>query len=410
MMSLRQASMNAIVLKVVLPVVTVGWVSGCTGPATSADAACAPLVEGVPVRVAEHDGATLALVELWRTGGLDRELATPVSLNASASGMLAVPDFELSELILIAADGEWLGPWGRRGEGPGELLMPVAATWDGDTVAVFDIGRARIVYLFDGQSTGREEAVDPALITKVIAAGELEWAAVLAGGDALVHDAFETPGPDGMAAQIIVRAGPSTDGIDTVAAGRVPAVTEGHHRGRPAPGAPRALVAVGGGRIAIGAMDGTYRVLVTEADGTPLHQVCGTATALPVTAAERGEGVQGPLADELRPAYAAAPEADEPAPFGRLIVGARGGLLVQRDRPKPFVPHDALYGAAGATHDLYDPAGRHIGVIEAPAGHRVQAMSGDRVYGLAFGEFDEPWIVAWRLRPESSGTPTRIDR
>lgn len=105
----------------------------------------------------ERDGRTPRLEPLWRAGGLraSEELAYPVGLAVSTEGRAAVTDFSLSEVVVIEPDGRWAGSWARRGEGPGELSTPVAATWDGNGhLIVYDLTASKVLFL-DGEGPVR---------------------------------------------------------------------------------------------------------------------------------------------------------------------------------------------------------------------------------------------------------------
>lgn len=46
---------------------------------------------------------------------------------------------------------------------------------------------------------------------------------------------------------------------------------------------------------------------------------------------------------------------------------------------------------------MFDPSGGYLGAVAAPAGARILAASGDRVWTLELGELDEIWLVAYEL-------------
>ena len=87
------------------------------------------------------------LIELWRAGGTNEgeELANPISAAVGPRGRLAIVDFQLG-VVGVGADGAWLGPLTKPGSGPGEVGLPVAASWtdEGRTV-VLDMGNGRLV-------------------------------------------------------------------------------------------------------------------------------------------------------------------------------------------------------------------------------------------------------------------------
>ncbi len=66
--------------------------------------------------------ATLETEELWRVGGEGEMLIGVVSeLITDDQNTVYILDGQLSEIQVIAADGEWLSTIGREGEGPGEF-------------------------------------------------------------------------------------------------------------------------------------------------------------------------------------------------------------------------------------------------------------------------------------------------
>lgn len=370
---------------------------------------CAPIVDGV--RVVENSGPGAwqrsglepRLVELWRAGGL-REgegLAMPAFPAASRDGRLAVPDFRLGEVVVLGSDGEWLGPWTRSGEGPGEIGRPVAGVWDdGGRLAVFDIAAPKVVHLADGAPVADDQRVDPSFTAPVVTGGALTWAGVQPSGATLLYPPAE-PVHDGRAtgrhSASILRLPEGGREPDTLIGTRFPVVDGERVRAWPAPGWARPTAAVGaGGRLALGGFDGAYRVLITDPDGRPLRQLCREADPLPVTPEERGRNVPSPFG-ELAAAIEDAPRPPRYAAYGRLILGARGRLWVQRER-MPAVPGRAgLYGEPGAEHDVFDRSGEFLGTVVAPEGARLQAAAGDTVWAYEVGDLDEVRIVAYEL-------------
>lgn len=386
-----------------------GVLLGLTGCAAAEPLAwCRAEAAGVEVVASAGEGAWAAagqsarLVGIWRAGGMNEgeELAYPVGLWASPSGRIAVADFQLGEVVVLEPDGRWRGAWGRRGSGPGEVSVPVAAAWDrAGRLAVFDVVAPKVVFLEEGEPDAGEIGVAPSFTAPIVATGQIGWAGVQPTGGTLLQPPLEPTGDasdPGLRTELLLRLAPGGDAPDTLARALVRTVAEGSYAGWALPGWPRLVAAVGAdGSVAVGGEGGEYRIMIHDADGAPVRQLCRKADPLPVTARERGVDAEAPraLADAVRNA----PLPDSPAAFGRLLWGVHGRLWVQRDRPSPLDNADALYGPPGARWDLFDADGRYLGEVEAPPHARLQAAAGDTVWAFEIGEFDEAWVVAYRL-------------
>lgn len=401
--------------------------SGACGEAVP-DVTCPPLVEGVEVAASAgegtwaEEGLSPRLTELWRRGGTreGEELSLPTFPAVSRTGRLAVPDFRLAEVTVIEPDGTWLGPWTRSGEGPGEIRSAVTASWtaDGDLL-VFDIAGSKVVTLEDPAEVVEEIPVARSFTTPVLRSGELLWAGLEPDGDALLvaHDRPEQGG--GSEAEVVasvlrLEAGAETP--DTVSRGSFPAVTVNRRRAWAVPGWPRPLAAGNSrGELATAATDGSYRLLVRDSAGAARLQVCRNAGPLPLTAPERGETLPPFLQeadratresfDRTRQAIATAERPPEPAPFGRLVLGAGGRIWVQRERPPAFPgSRELVHGRAGALHDVFAPDGTYLGEVRIPEGEALQAALGDTIWTFEVGELNETWVRARELSLDPGGT------
>lgn len=160
-------------------VVLVAAISVAACSSTESTDPCVAVWGDVPVVAATvpdpADRPRIVLEELWRVGGskVDQELAFPASFAVSSSGRVAVVDHVLAEVVVIEPDGRWLGPWARRGRGPGELTMPVAANWNGDTLVVFDIEQAKVSSYADGDVAGPDVRITPGFISPVSASAPI---------------------------------------------------------------------------------------------------------------------------------------------------------------------------------------------------------------------------------------------
>lgn len=361
----------------------VGWaVLGSCAERPADLSSCGPDLEAP--RAVENAGAGLweardqrraELEELWRTGGL-REgegLVLPIGISTGPTGRIAVTDFRLGEVLVIGSGGEWLGSWTRRGDGPGEVLRPVATTWTADErLVVFDIEGARIVWLDGPGESARQVRLDPSFSAPVVASGAFLGAAVGPEGTAYLRPRPSTIASEPRAIDVLTRYRPDVGVADTV---RVDTISTLAASGRLAahgtPGAPDLSFALApGGRLMVGDTEDGYRLLELGSALIPARAICRASAP-----AEPDAGL---------------------AAFDRFFVGAEGRIWVQRDHPSPSDP-SGFIGAPGAEYDVFSPEGRYLGSVTAPERARLQAARGDTVWGLEFGELDEVSIVAYEL-------------
>lgn len=377
----------------------VAALAGCAGPALEA---CEAFFEGLPLVVADGEGRTLgpeSFVELWRRGGNreGEELAYPVLPAASLDGRLAIPDFGLSEVIVVGPDGTWEGAWGHRGQGPGELGSAVAASWTrrGDLV-VLDVLNSKVVRYRDGEPEGPETPVRPEFAAPLVASGEIAWAGVGSDGSTYLASGWMPAGRDSLQAFIVAQR-PGTSSVDTLVRAAVPSVPLDERQDWPAGGFVYPAPAMGiDGDVAFPASDGSYRFAVRPADGSG-YQVCRRADPLPLTGAERGEGAPEGF-EALGAAFGAATPPERPAAIGRLVLGARGRIWVQRNRPSPYPGGaDGMRGVRGAVVDVFGEDGAFGGTVRLPEGAALQAARGDTVWMFESGDYDEVYVVAYRI-------------
>lgn len=374
------------------------FVAGCSAPVEtswcSGDQSQIPVAFAAGPGVWEQNGRFPGLREIWRAGGLrdGEQLAFPVGAVASSKARLAIADFRLAEVVVIEPDGTWLGPWGVRGEGPGEISLPVATMWDrrDETLAVFDFGRAKTVFFKDGDPVRDDVAVTPTPLAPILLSGSLPWAGVQPSGGVLIQLPLTRVAEDVHLLQTaVLRIAPGAESADTLAARQIPAVGgSSQYAAFAAPGWPQLVAAVGGtGEIVLGGLDARYRLMVLDEHGQLERLICRDALALALDDREFGSAAsilsQAPLPDSL-------------APYGRIFVGALGRIWVQRARPSPVSQFD-LYGVPGSAFDVFDSDGQYLGEVRAPPGARLQAAAGDTVWAFEIGDLDETWVVAYEL-------------
>ncbi len=365
--------------------------------ACRSDPVCAPIVPGVTVVSSRVDGspARLELELLWRAGGMreGQELAWPITLGVSADGRLAIPDFQLQEVIVVGPGGEWLGPWTRPGPGPGETVLPIAAAWEEDgTLVAFDIEQSSLVRARDGVPLEEERPVARALTAPIVMAGELMGILLQPDGGIVLRPALSTGGR-----YSVLHAPPRASEFDTLVARTVPFVAMPNGTIMPHIGAVQPVVAVApDGSIATAGERAGYVVVIRDPTGAPVRQVCRAVEPLPVEDVEWNAAADG-MPEDMRRAILDAPRADTLASIGGLLLGSDGALWVQRARIRRGTT-DVMRGRAGGEWDVFDAAGRHVGTVRPPDGVHLLGIRGGTVYGFEAGTLDETEVVAWRIR------------
>ncbi|MCJ7630375.1 MAG: hypothetical protein MUO50_18530 [Longimicrobiales bacterium] len=370
---------------------------------------CEPLVEGVEVvarsaRDAWDNDPDRRWRELWRVGGLrpGQELAEPLAVAVGPDGSAAILDWDLREVLVVESDGTWKGSIFRSGPGPAELRAPVAATWSTEgTLSVFDIETPKVLRYDDADESIIGYPLPPSFTAPIVSSGQLEWAGIQPDGSVLLY-----PGPmpapresdPSLHSGLILRLASGASRPDTLLAAAFPTVTGGYYRGWPVPGWPRPMAAVGaGGRFALGGMDASYRILIYDSTGVPIRQVCGRSDPLPLSDEERGRFEVNGLG-ELAAAIREAPRPEQPASYGRLVVGADGSLWVQRERQDAYPGAGASlpgYGRADAPYEVFNPWGEYLGSVSLPSGTHLAGALGDTIWTVVVGAFDEVELVAW---------------
>lgn len=380
--------------------------AACAEPAP--DGSACPDGSAPAAGVWAEEGQRPELVELWRAGGLreGQGLAFPVTVVPGLDHRAAVPDFRLGEVLVVGPAGGWEGSWTRQGEGPGEVLRPVAAAWspEGELV-VFDVEGARVVWLDSARAPSRTASLDPDFTGPVVASGSLDWAAVTPDGRAFLDPGVSPISGEARAVALLTRARPGVRGSDTVALDTIRTLSaDGRFARTPVPGSPDLTAAVGpDGALHLGAADGRYRVeRLSAGGGGPVLAACRPVESAPLRPAERGEGEAPKGRAALAEAIREAPEPGRLTPFGRFFVGRAGRIWVQRDRSVPG-EGTGLWGVPGATYDVFGRDGRYLGSLAAPGSARLQSASGDTVWALEFGELDQASVVAYELQLEEDG-------
>lgn len=345
-------------------------------------------------------------VELWRAGGLNEgeELAFPLIPSVSANGQLAIADWMLGNLTIVEPDGTWRGNWVRRGQGPGELTLPVASQWVGrsDSLTVFDIDNLKVAFFVGGDLVKSPIGVDPNFLAPTINSGSLRWIGVTPDGSVVLAPTVRASADSGYetADALLLHLQAGAESVDTFAVASLPTMPDqAPISGLVAPGWPMPHAAIGSdGIIFVGGMDARYRIVVFGPTADTTLIVCRDAPALPFGERELRADSDDENAKILERMTGEAPRPDSLAPFGRMFVSHEGHLWVQRERASALRFGELLHGVPGATYDVFDSTGLYLGEIHAPEKARLQAAVGDTVWAYETGELDETWVVAYELK------------
>lgn len=91
--------------------------------------------------------------------------------------------------------------------------------------------------------------------------------------------------------------------------------------------------------------------------------------------------------------------------FSGFLIGDDGRIWVERyglaekveDPPASDDGRPTISWRAPAHYDVFEADGRFLGTVRMPGRTRIDFARGNYVWGIASGEFDEPYVVRWRL-------------
>lgn len=373
-------------------------VAGCAGDAAP-EWCVAPA--GSDVQVADESTGWSSPPELevaWRVDGSepDRELMTPSSVAVSAtSGRIAITDLRLQEVVVISTDGEWLGRWGRAGQGPGELMAPFASAWRPDgTLIVYDPVRSTLIVFDSTGTTLDDEPVDPAFTAAL--AGGARSIQLTGSGLLLAEPGASFRGDGSTRTHAIVRGGVPGMPIDTVARNDVPVILVQGAGPMTAPGWQVPLGAMHGDSILAVTGDRPEYMIRVFNGGRLSHVICRAVDPLPMTNDEV-EPQEPDVPDQVTSAMAEAETPSTPARIGRLSIDTERRLWVQRDRARALAGLDFVLGRPGALLDVFDADGSYLGEVQLPPAVRFIGATRDLVFGIESNELDVLSVVAFRM-------------
>jgi len=118
-----------------------------------------------PITEVRSSAPALRLVEVVRLGSLDGPhdaFGRVMDVALSGSGRILVADDQNVNVVVFDPNGRYVGTIGRKGQGPGEFIMPWKVVADADdSVFVWDASLARISVFGPDQRFKRSFAVPP---------------------------------------------------------------------------------------------------------------------------------------------------------------------------------------------------------------------------------------------------------
>lgn len=314
-----------------------------------------------------------------------------------SAGAIYVLDPMNSAIYVFGPSGRHHRTIGRRGEGPGELSRFVQALAVGDTlVLVVDVGNQRV-------SRWRLDGTFLDDVPMTLTAGAPVGARLLPGGDLVVQH-VPTPLPPALAAQIglrdtepaLLRYRPDGSVRDTLFVFRYQAPVVFEADGSMTTRVPEVMPVWGTdgqGRLVIGHTDRyELRTWNGRAFGAPWGRDIGR---LPVTRAmrERAQRSQDSLRARLQGGPMQMNRGIEMPDSQPAMQGVRAGPFGTTLVSRPSGEADGRR----IVWDVFGPDGRFTGTWRPPAGFRLHAARGDRLYGVELDEDDLPYLVVYAI-------------
>lgn len=321
-------------------------------------------------------------------------MTLPTSARVSDEGVVAIPDFAVSEVWLIGANGEWLDPVAGSGQGPGELLNPIATAWtrEGDLLAL-DAVQSKIERYGLGTGQSRTLGLPADLLGPMVNSGQVGWIGLRGDGVAFAELPSVSAGEDRRLVRF-VRAAPDGETREIAMETEYPADRAPAYDRPSLPEWPRAVLAVGVDRWAAAPRSDRYEFIVYGPAGAPEFHLC-------VSDRERfghGGTEDHEVPEDLAAQLSELPMSETVALFSRARLDRDGRLWVERELPQVGSMFDNLYGVAGAHLDVISASGEFLARVKLPESLRFQDARGDTLWAFSIGEFDEVDVVAAEIR------------
>ncbi len=267
----------------------------CDSPETAAVDWCRVDGTTVPAIISSNATTIVQLEEMWRVGNSsdDQVLAGAFAPATDPSGRIAIPDPMLQQVILIGPDGEWRGPILTGGEGPGEVMVPVASQWlrDGSLITLDALGPKTVRYDVKNNELLADVRGAQDVYVLLSRYGEIEWIGISGVGEILMEAPRDRVGADPttrLSAKLNWYDAHNTDAKPVVLMD-IQTTAVSAKQIRISPGFLRPLAAIGPGNvIALAGDTDKYRVRLLNSNRADSVLICRDVPAFPLTESERG--------------------------------------------------------------------------------------------------------------------------
>ena len=346
------------------------------------------------------------------------------SIAVDDSGTLYVLDRQADEIRAFSPDGTFLRTYGRRGEGPGELMGPMAIAVLSDKRVLARDPRNRRVQVFraDGSADGE---------WTLLSSGYTNFATPLWVDDedrayVVTRDQRQDVMSSGPIVIIVAADGSVLDTIRPPTVGFEPPMLEAQvestggtsHYWSPVPFGPQAFWAVHSSGSLIRAISADYSVDLIRSDGSVLRM--GRAhEPIPVQPAERASAESsvtagmrvnapdwqwnGPRIPDTKPPF----KGVFPGLDGRIwvLLSTAAVETVNPNHDPSVRGSSATVWREGVSFDVFEADGSYLGRVDAPDNFGLPPVSPVPVFGeeavwaVTRDELDVQRVVRYQIRP-----------
>lgn len=332
-------------------------------------------------------------------------------LTVDSNGRIYVLDAQAQQIKVYSAEGVYEQTIGRRGSGPGELLGATFVLMaPGDTLVVPDLNNLRISrYAPDGTSLGSSPINLQAHGVPLVFAGTPSGVLIRQEREFSFPGQPEIENPQD-AIVVFTADGTVVDTLRTFPAGETIRLSGG------APEfnffSPEPIWAVSDDMKLFFAVNDDYRIGVYSTDGElervmkmPFERrlVADRDKEALVTFLERAWTDAGVPAEAIAQLKTAINFGEYYPAFAGMRAGPEGTVWVQHAQApsqlsdEEYEAYNPLEDAGGPDWDVFDGAGRYLGIVTLPARFAPRLIIGNKIYGVWRDELDVQYVMRMRV-------------